>query len=148
MNKDFAPLAVEGVDPWDGIEIEPAVRRLAEHAAQAAGLSVEEWLERAVRRSCAAILPPNAPIGEDELSSLAERGEAPLAAAPVGRWAMDIDPETESIAAPEPAPRTCPSAITWRRADPRRPRPKRLPPSCGCRRRPPQPARPAGANGC
>jgi TPR repeat protein len=106
MNKDFAPLAVEGVDPWDGIEIEPAVRRLAEHAAQAAGLSVEEWLERAVRRSCAAILPPNAPIGEDELSSLAERGEAPLAAAPVGRWAMDIDPETESIAAPEPAPQT------------------------------------------
>lgn len=105
MSKDFAPLAVEGVDPWDGIEIEPSVRRLAERAADAAGLSVEEWLERAVRRTCAVGLPPAGGIatpGLDEgMTELPDQGEMTLAAAPVGRWAMDMAPEIQPPVAPD-----------------------------------------------
>jgi TPR repeat protein len=105
MNKDFAPLAVEGIDPWDGLEIEPDVRRLAEHAAQAAGLSVEEWLERAVRQACAAVLPSLTGERGDlhhEAAGLHDDGEMNIAAAPIGRWAMDI--------ADEPPPSPLPAA--------------------------------------
>lgn len=117
MNKDFAPLAVEGVDPWDGIEIEPTVRRLAEQAAQAAGLTVEAWLERAVRQACAAVLPVAPVVGrglDQGHGALRDEGEATIAAAPVGRWAMDIAdtlpaapaarPPKDQPAEAEPAP--------------------------------------------
>jgi TPR repeat protein len=50
--RNLPPLAVEGVDPWDKIQIDPATRQLAERAAAVAGLAVEEWLERAIRRAC------------------------------------------------------------------------------------------------
>lgn len=52
MSRDILPLAIETIDPWEKIEIDPATRRLAEAAAAAACLSVEEWLERAIRRAC------------------------------------------------------------------------------------------------
>lgn len=42
---------LDSLDPWAKIEIDPATRRLAEHAAAAAGLSIEDWLERAIRRA-------------------------------------------------------------------------------------------------
>jgi hypothetical protein len=41
---------VDSLDPWAKLEIDAATRQLAEYAAAAAGLSVEEWLERAIRR--------------------------------------------------------------------------------------------------
>lgn len=68
MIRDIPPLAVEGVDPWEKVQIDPVTRRLAEHAAAAAGLAVEEWLERAIRRSCpsafrtASVTIPSTPI--------------------------------------------------------------------------------------
>lgn len=68
MIRDIPPLAVEGVDPWEKVQIDPAARRLAEYAAAAAGLAVEEWLERAIRRACpsafrtASVTIPSAPI--------------------------------------------------------------------------------------
>lgn len=52
MSRDVPPLALKRDDPWQRLEIDPALRRLAEEAAAAAGLSVEEWLERAIRRAC------------------------------------------------------------------------------------------------
>jgi TPR repeat protein len=52
MIRDISPLAVERTDPWEKIQIDSATRRLAERAAAAAGLAVEEWLERAIHRAC------------------------------------------------------------------------------------------------
>ena len=37
---------------WDSAVIDPALRRMAEIAAQRAGLSVEAWMERAIRKAC------------------------------------------------------------------------------------------------
>ena len=54
MSRDLPPLTVATGNPWEGLEIDPATRRLAEAAAAAAGLSVEEWLERAIRQACPA----------------------------------------------------------------------------------------------
>ena len=68
MIRDIPPLAVEGVDPWEKVQIDPVTRRLAEHAAAASGLAVEEWLERAIRRACpsafrsASVTIPTAPV--------------------------------------------------------------------------------------
>jgi hypothetical protein len=68
MIRDIPPLAVEGVDPWEKVQIDPATRRLAEHAAASAGLGVEEWLERAIRRACpsafrsASVTIPSTPV--------------------------------------------------------------------------------------
>jgi TPR repeat protein len=43
---DFAALR------WDAAWIDPAIRRMAETAAQQAGLSVGDWTERAIRKAC------------------------------------------------------------------------------------------------
>ncbi len=61
MNRDYSPLAVEGLDPWDTIEIDGHLCRLAERAATAAGLSIEDWLERAIRRTCAELIAAATP---------------------------------------------------------------------------------------
>ncbi len=34
MMRDIPPLAVEGIDPWEKVQIDPATRRLAEYAAR------------------------------------------------------------------------------------------------------------------
>ena len=52
MSRNVPPLAAASDDRWERLEIDPATRRLAEAAAAAAGLSVEEWLDRAIRRAC------------------------------------------------------------------------------------------------
>lgn len=39
---------------WDATWIDPALRRMAETAAARAGLTVEEWLERAIQKTCCA----------------------------------------------------------------------------------------------
>ncbi|HKT17645.1 MAG TPA: hypothetical protein VJR47_06365, partial [Stellaceae bacterium] len=51
MSPDLAMnLGGEG-DAWSRLELDPATCDLAEEAAARAGLSVEEWLEQAIRRS-------------------------------------------------------------------------------------------------
>jgi localization factor PodJL len=42
-----------GDSPWQERIIEPETRQLAARAAEAAGLTLEDWIERAIRRSCA-----------------------------------------------------------------------------------------------
>src|SRR6185312_10753145 len=37
---------------WDSAWIDPALRRMAETAAQRAGIPVEAWMERAIRKAC------------------------------------------------------------------------------------------------
>jgi len=90
--RDIPPLAVEGIDPWEKVQLEHAARRLVEHAAAAAGISVEEWLERAIRRACpnafraASIAvppmplspPPSALLSEPPFNSPATFSTAPL----------------------------------------------------------------------
>ncbi len=39
---------------WDAAWIDPALRRMAETAAARSGLTIEEWLERAIRKTCCA----------------------------------------------------------------------------------------------
>jgi hypothetical protein len=41
---------------WDATWIDPALRRMAETAAARSGLTVEVWLERAIRKTCCASL--------------------------------------------------------------------------------------------
>jgi TPR repeat protein len=58
-------------ETWNEALIDGASLRLAEQAARAAGVPLEEWLERAIRRACAGpgkttVLPPGA-ILPDEL---------------------------------------------------------------------------------
>ncbi|HWE74751.1 MAG TPA: hypothetical protein VG328_16455 [Stellaceae bacterium] len=68
MIRNIPLLAVDGIDPWEKVQIDPVTWRLAEHAAAAAGLAVEEWLERAIRRACpsafrsAAVTIPTTPV--------------------------------------------------------------------------------------
>lgn len=45
---------------WEATWIDPALRRMAETAAARSGLSVEAWLERAIRKTCCASLAPDA----------------------------------------------------------------------------------------
>lgn len=52
-----APSLAEAIDPWERVQIDPAARLLAERAASVAGLTVEEWLERAIRRACLGASP-------------------------------------------------------------------------------------------
>jgi TPR repeat protein len=52
MTWDGALSDAPGDDPWCSLDIAPSVRRLAEQAAAAAGLGVEEWLERAIHDAC------------------------------------------------------------------------------------------------
>lgn len=48
-----APAATADSEAWDDDLLDGASCRLAEQAARAAGLSLEQWLERAIRRACA-----------------------------------------------------------------------------------------------
>jgi localization factor PodJL len=72
---------------WDAAWIDPALRRMAETAAQRSGLAVEAWMERAIRRTCdmpamvataAALAEPIASPSEPapETASPLERGDA------------------------------------------------------------------------
>lgn len=44
--------AVDGIERWEHLEIDAGTCQLAETAAKAAGLTLDEWLERAIRRAC------------------------------------------------------------------------------------------------
>jgi len=54
MSRDLPTLALATGESWERLDIDSATQRLAEAAAAAAGLSVEEWLERAIRQACPA----------------------------------------------------------------------------------------------
>ena len=84
MSRDILPLTVEAVDPWENVQIDPATRRLAERAAAAACLSVEEWLERAICCACpSAFLAASLTIPAMPVATLIFAAPvAPLAAAP------------------------------------------------------------------
>jgi hypothetical protein len=101
MIREFPPLALEGIDPWEKVQVDPSSRRLAEYAAAAAGLAVEEWLERAIRRACPSAFrnAPAAPI----------QPPAPPVMAP-----PPVAPRPNFFAAPPqtaPAPQTAPPEI-------------------------------------
>jgi TPR repeat protein len=53
--------ASDRTDPWDRIELDPAICALAEEAAAKARLSLTEWLERAIRRASSSAALPVAP---------------------------------------------------------------------------------------
>ena len=70
---------------WSEELLDGASFRLAEQAARAAGLSLEAWLERAIRRACAGpgettVLPPGAAASEPLAAAGARRGWVRLAA--------------------------------------------------------------------
>lgn len=57
MIRLFQARVLESTDPWEKLEIDPATRALAEQAANTAGLSLEDWLERAILRAGSAAVP-------------------------------------------------------------------------------------------
>ena len=79
MSRDVPPLAAESVDAWQNAEIDPATQRRAEQAAAAAGLGLEEWLERAIRRACpSAFRNESAPIAATLLGAPIPPSAAPV----------------------------------------------------------------------
>ncbi|HZL60056.1 MAG TPA: hypothetical protein VFC38_10195 [Stellaceae bacterium] len=48
-------------DSWATVELDATIRMLAERAARLAGMPVEQWLERAIRRTCPQAFRPAAP---------------------------------------------------------------------------------------
>lgn len=72
------PEAATG-ETWSEDLLDGASFRLAERAARAAGLSVEAWIERAIRRACAGagdvvVLPPGAGAPDRAIIARAGRG--------------------------------------------------------------------------
>jgi localization factor PodJL len=51
--REIRPIDPDGGNVWHERIIEPETRQLAARAADAAGLTLEDWLEDAIRRSCA-----------------------------------------------------------------------------------------------
>jgi TPR repeat protein len=97
-------------DSWQSVDLDPALRRIAERAARQSGLPAEEWLERAIRRACpddfriaaAPQQPPQsfAPRPTPEPPRPAERGLADLIAA--ARQVRQPAPPAAPRANPEP----------------------------------------------
>src|SRR5258708_877145 len=70
--------AVDGIGRWEHLEIDAGTRQLAETAAKAAGLALDEWLERAIRRACPStnlVAPPPLPAPQIVPSSPAPASE-------------------------------------------------------------------------
>ncbi len=47
---------------WSDMDVDPTLRLLAERAARIAGMPVDAWLERAIRRACPQAFTPPAPM--------------------------------------------------------------------------------------
>lgn len=70
MINDLPRPLVDGIDPWQKIDLDAATCLRAEQSAAAAGLSVEEWLACAIRRACPPVTPraaANDDIADDPL---------------------------------------------------------------------------------
>lgn len=72
------PQAAPPGEAWNEALLDGANLRLAEEAARAAGVPIERWLERAIRRACAGpgkitVLPPGAALPEADAAP-ARRG--------------------------------------------------------------------------
>jgi localization factor PodJL len=107
---------------WESAWIDPAVRRLAEAAAENAGLSIDAWVERAVRHACD--LPPAAQFRSEaaapqtprNFSSLANGALAPAARyerepvrlPPTHRGLQILPPAMPRASMPPPAPLSYP----------------------------------------
>jgi hypothetical protein len=122
-----------GRTAWSEDLLDGASFRLAEQAARAAGLPLEAWLERAIRRACAGrgettVLPPGAAIPGTAGEEVKRRGWgglaallvpplllliagfAFLAAPPAGRGVrLALPPATTTVALPSPAPSAPPA---------------------------------------
>ena len=95
---------------WQGIELEPELHQLAERAAVKAGIPVEQWIERSIRRACPAAFqaPVVAPPlnGFDQALKNRTNGLDPslaelIAAARVPRQPVAPAPTPASTPAPE-----------------------------------------------
>ena len=82
--------AVEGPDRWENLEFDAVTRHLAEKAATTAALSVDEWIERAIRRAC-----PNT------ITAVAATAAPPIETPPVEAPAAPAD--TAAVTPPPPA---------------------------------------------
>jgi TPR repeat protein len=96
---------------WDAAWIDPALRRMAETAAQRSGLAIESWMERSIRQACdmSAMVAPVARLAEPivapaesflESPFAIEREEARYADADGLPAATDSFPEAAAPAAP------------------------------------------------
>lgn len=74
MSSDLNSRLNGGIDPWSRIAIDAATRSMAEQAAARAGLSIEEWLERAIRRTSLAPDHADAPNGLDTAAQAQPEG--------------------------------------------------------------------------
>lgn len=95
---------VDSLDPWTKIEIDAATRQLAEHAAATAGLSVEEWLERAIRRASASALAA-APASTPSVAAAAESPEPEHEALSPALDTSPVAPEIGAVSAVDEMPR-------------------------------------------
>lgn len=93
--------ANDSVDPWDRIELDAPTCALAEEAAARAGLSPAAWLERAIRRTSANVVPAPNPEGEETVLALTSASPATDLATttaddnePVPAAIFDIEPAT------------------------------------------------------
>jgi localization factor PodJL len=84
---------------WDAAWIDPALRRMAETAAQRSGLTVEAWMERSIRRTCdmPAMVAPAAALAEPIASPA---GSAPETASTTGRGDAQYDDDERAAADP------------------------------------------------
>ncbi|HEY3919129.1 MAG TPA: tetratricopeptide repeat protein [Stellaceae bacterium] len=106
MIRDISLFAVDGADPWQSLALDAATRRLAEHAAAAAGLAIEDWLERAIRRACSEIAPPvTEAVASDAVAPDAVAPDAAAATEPPAATVIAIVPATPApILVPPSAP--------------------------------------------
>jgi len=91
---------------WQGIELEPELHQLAERAALKAGIPIEQWIERSIRRACptafeAPIVAPPLRGGSDHTPKNKTNGIDPslaelIAAARVPRQPAAPAPEAKT----------------------------------------------------
>lgn len=77
---------------WSDVDIDPTLRLLAERAARVAGIPVNAWIERAIRRACPEYFVPAIPIAPPSPAAYAEPPRpmappAPVAPMPVSSGA-------------------------------------------------------------
>jgi TPR repeat protein len=88
---------------WDAAWIDPAIRRMAEAAAGQSGLSIEAWLERAIRKACD--MPPAAQPAEKRAASSVARNFSALlngARKEAAHQPADQPPNASLVREPEP----------------------------------------------
>jgi uncharacterized protein len=104
-------------DIWADVEIDATLRMLGERAARMAGLSLDAWMERAIRRSCPQYFAPATPPRQAEPVYAPPPAPAPLrnpsvaglmAAARSAQWPASVEPPRSHVNPflARPAPQT------------------------------------------